>query len=157
MSIRVSTPAMALLRPTSSGCAAPPGQALLQLGDPATHGQFPFGALDGDQQLLCFERLDQVIVGAAIDQPDRVVDVAEGGDQDHERGESRDILDPFQQGDAVHRRHADVADDQLKGLFGEAVESLFAVSGCRYGIASFTENISKQFPHLRLVVDNQDA
>ena len=131
--------------------------ALLQFGDPASHGKLPLGPLDGDQQLLGLERLDQVVVGAAIDQPHGVVDVAEGGDEDHERRESFRRLDLFEQDDAIHGRHADVADDQLERVSGKGGEGFLAVAGGRHCIAPLAEDVAKKVAHLLLVVDDENA
>ena len=72
----------------------------------------PFDPL---QKIIDVERLGQIVVGAAAHQPDRLLDVTVGGDEQHRRrselGErlAEDVL-------PGHVREPDVADQKVRAL-----------------------------------------
>ncbi len=69
-------------------------------------------ALDDVDDLFDLERLEDVVVGAALHRVDRRLDRAEAGHDDGERVRRR-VADGLEQLDAAHARHLEVADDEV--------------------------------------------
>ncbi len=71
------------------------------------------GAADAEEELIFFEGLQDVVVGAATDGFEGGGNVVDGGDHDH--GHFGVILpEPVEEFDAVHFRHDHVAQDQVR-------------------------------------------
>jgi hypothetical protein len=85
-------------------------------------------ANDMFQQCLRFEGLEQEVAGACPHGFDSAVDVGESGHQDN-RQVRKAAAYFLQQGNAVHREHAYITDDQRHGTPGEQLQRLVAACG----------------------------
>jgi hypothetical protein len=153
---------------------AQPLQLLDLLLDPLGEGAVPLGqlgrlpldglvvALDAQQrphpgqQLGLVEGLGHEVVGAGLDGQDPLL-VAAGGDHDHgqERG-GRVLAQPAADLVAVHLRHDDVEQDQVRAALGGQGQRLRARPGAEHPVAAGAEHGVEQADVGRQVVDGED-
>ncbi len=114
-------------------------------------------ALDGGAKLV--EQaiaLDDVAVGAEIHGVNGGVDRGHAGNQDEDRG-GRDFLGIPQKLDAVHIRHADIGDDDVENLRGEAALGGLAVGDNFDFVAFLAEADFQQFADGGFVVNDEQV
>jgi hypothetical protein len=102
------------------------------------------------------ERLQDVVVGAALHRVDRGLDGAEAG-HDHGDGAGGRLADLFEQGDATHSWHLQVADDEIELFPLQVADRCQAVFGRAHGIPFHAEELREHLANGFLVVDHQDA
>ena len=108
------------------------------------------------KQRLRFEGLEQKVAGAAAHRLDGAVNVGEGGHQ-HHRQMRQALADFLQQGDAVHRHHAHVADHQRDGLLRQQFQRFLAATGGNNGFSGEFERIADRLAQIGIVFDDQDG
>ena len=110
---------------------------------------------DPRQQLLALERLDEVVVGAAVESLDAVVGLgARGEDQD------RDVAlgaQPAADLDAVEPRQAEVEDDEVGDELLGRRERLLAVGRGAHLVALLAQGAAQHVGDLVVVLDDQHA
>ena len=111
-------------------------------------------ALDDVDDLFDLERLEDVVVGAALHRVDRGLDRAEAGHDDGERV-GRGLADRLEQLDAAHARHLQIADDEVVVRAIELAERARAVLGGADDVAFHPEEVREDVADELLVVDDQ--
>jgi hypothetical protein len=113
-------------------------------------------ALDDVDDLLDLERLEDVVVGAALHRLDRGLDRAEAG---HDHGEDVQALlgDLLEQLQPRQPRHLEVGDDQVVRPQPQLVERLLAVLAGRDLVALELQELGEDLADHLLVVDDEDA
>ena len=116
------------------------------LRDAAQHG------LDPGQKLLHAERLDHVIIGAAVQPADAVRLVAPGGEDDdrQRRPQTADLAENLQ---AVAAGQHEVQQQQVAGLRQGHFQSLVAVPGLQGSITGESQGIDNAPADRRIVLD----
>jgi hypothetical protein len=113
-------------------------------------------AADDVDDLLELERLEDVVVSAALHRVDRCLDRAEAG-HDHRHGLRRDLADLVEQRDAAHLRHLQVGEDEVVVRAPELVERAGSVLGRADMEAFHVEQVREHVADDLLVVDDEDA
>ncbi len=108
------------------------------------------------EQGFGLERLEQEVAGTGPHRLDRTIDVGESGHQ-HDREVRIAVADFLEQGDAVHRHHAHIADDEGNGLRIQQPERLFAARGRYDRLAGQFERIAYGFAQVEVVFDDQNG
>ncbi|MCY1432524.1 hypothetical protein D9M71_485250 [compost metagenome] len=124
-------------------------QALLFLG-------VLVGALDQGNRLVDVEGLGQVLEGAALVGSDRAVQVGVGGHDDHRQARVQ-VADLRQQVEATDARHADVRDDHVRLLPGEATEQAVGALETLRVHAFLLQGLFQDPADGPVVVDNPDG
>ena len=106
--------------------------------------------------LFDLERLEDVVVGAALHGVDRGLDRAEAGHDDGERV-GGGLADRLEQLDAAHARHLEVADDEVVVRASELGERARAVLRGAHDVAFHAEEVREDVADELLVVDDEDA
>ena len=102
------------------------------------------------------ERLDQVVVGAAVEAGDAVLDLAAGGEHQHRRPDERLAQAPAGL-EAVDPGQHHVEHDRVEGRGGRHPEGVLSAGGDVNDGALLDQAASQQLGHLRLVLDDQHA
>jgi hypothetical protein len=129
------------------------------LAEPDVLGHDPLlldAALDDVDHLVELERLEHVVVRAALHRVDRGLDRAEAG-HDHGERARRGLADLVEQRDAAHARHLEVADDHVVVALPELGERARAVLGGADVVALHPEEIREHVADHLLVVNDEDA
>ena len=113
-------------------------------------------ALHDADDLLDLERLEDVVVGAALHRVDGRLHRAEAGHDDGERV-GRGGADRVEQLDAAHARHLEVADDEIVVGVAELRERRRAVLRRADDVPLHAEEVGQDVPDELLVVDDEDA
>ena len=111
-------------------------------------------ALDASPQLGVVVRLGDVVLGELVEEVRLVVAGIDRG-QDDDR-EVRPGLDLARQRQAVHPRHQQVDDEEVRPRGIQPAKSLLAVAGRRDIEAVLTELLGERDEHAAVVVDQQD-
>ena len=115
-------------------------------------------ALHDVDDLFDLERLEDVVVGAALHRVDRRLDRAEAGHDHGERVRARRCAICVEQLDAAHARHLEVADDEVVVRAARARSSARgAVLGRADDVALHAEEVREDVADELLVVDDEDA
>src|SRR4051812_36871968 len=121
----------------------------------ATRGTAPQQRPDPRQQLLALERLDQVIVGAAVEAGDAVLGLGAGGQHQDRHvaiaAQAPTDLDP------VESRQAEVEDDEVGKEAGSDVERLGSVGGGADFVALVAERAAEHVGDVDVVLDDENA
>ena len=108
----------------------------------------------GDE-LLARERLDEVVVGARVQPGDAVRNAVAGGEeQDRQREPLR--AQPPTDGEAVHPRHGDVEDDEVRDGPLNGSERAASVRRRRDIVPFRRERALEHAPNRGVVVDDED-
>jgi hypothetical protein len=113
-------------------------------------------ALHDHRDFFDLERLQNVVVGAALHGVDRRFDGAETGHDDGERV-GRDFGDRFQELHAAHARHLEVADDEVVVRATQLGERARAVLGRAHHIPLHPQELGQDLANALLIVDDKDA
>ena len=115
-------------------------------------------ALDGGEQSVDLERLEDVVVGPQRQPVDHVVPVHRCSAEEQHRNARRPVAgpEPDDQLEAGQSRHLHVGDHQVGDRVVDGVEGGVAVVDDRHPIARTLERLAHQQPHDRIVVDHQD-
>ena len=113
------------------------------------------GALDGGEQLLALEGLEEIVVGAAAHGVDGDADVVDGGDHDHGKIGLHGV-NALEQRDAVDIVHHDVGEHQIEGVHLESFEGFAAAVGLFHGVALALEGGGDHGAHGHFVVDHEN-
>jgi hypothetical protein len=108
-----------------------------------------------EQHLVGAERLGDVIVRAAAHRLDRRVVVEVGAHHDDER-RSPALPVALEEREPVHRRHAQVAEDDVGGIAGHGRQRLRPVRRRHHLVPLLAENDGEGVAQPRLVVDDED-
>jgi hypothetical protein len=112
-------------------------------------------ALNHANDLVDLERLQDVVVGAALHRVDRRLDRAEAGHDDGERVRSGRVH-LLEQLDAPHPRHLEIADDEVVARVTELVQRRRAVLGRADDVPLHPEEVGEDVANELLVVDDED-
>ncbi len=115
-----------------------------------------FGPFQCDGQRLTVQRLGNKIRSVQLKGPDGQVHLPESRGHDH-FGFGMGLLDLFQDGDAVHARHAHVRDDDLRRGFIAKGQAALAVFRRVNGIAGVFEGDPRHTPNTFLVINQNNA
>lgn len=132
---------------------AHPGQIAEAVVELALPGQRP---LDAGHQLALVHRLGQHVVRPVLEQLHPVLDGGERGHHDH-RDEPRGLAlaEPAADREAVHDRHHDVQEDQVRRVGGGPLDGLGPVLGGGGHVAEPVEDVLEIPDDVRLVVDHE--
>jgi hypothetical protein len=122
------------------------------------HHLLPLHSLvHGEQDALLAKRLGDVVESPLLRGLHRRLDGGKSGE--HDDGRFRlELLDGFEQADAVHAGHLKVGHDQFHGLGPEAFERPFrVVFGDDLVVPFFRYHAPQQSEHVLFVIDDQDA
>ncbi len=61
----------------------------------------------------------------------------------------------LQKGEAVHLRHADIAEDEIEGFSARACKPVVAIGGLGDAVTFLLQDQAQHVPHGRLIVDHQ--
>jgi len=86
------------------------------------------GLLDGQEEVVMFKGLLDVVQGADLHRRDGRFDRAVGRD-DNDRGQGVDLLDPPKDLDPIHARHEQIEEDDVEGLGRKLLQGLLAGGG----------------------------
>jgi len=105
--------------------------------------------------LFDLERLQDVVVGTPFHRIDGGLDGAEAC---HDHGEDRRVgaRNLFEQLDAAHARHLQVADDQVVAGAGDLLHRGDAIGGSPHHVAFHAEEVGEDVADELLVIDDQD-
>ena len=110
---------------------------------------------DAGEQLAALERLDQIVVGAAVEALDAVLGVgARGEDQDRDVALGADAAADL---DAVEPRQAEVEHDEVGDELLGGVERLHAVGGRAHLVALLAQRAPQHVGDLGVVLDDEHA
>ncbi len=109
----------------------------------------------GEHHFLRAEGLLHVVVGALLHRRDRRVGVAVSAHRDHERvpTSGRVALDELE---AVHLRHAQIAEHEIDIFVGELAEGFFALASSADSVSFRAENPGNRLAESRLVIDDEN-
>jgi hypothetical protein len=108
---------------------------------------------DAGEEFLEREGFDEVVVGAAVEAVDAVVDVAFGGEE--EDGEVFSAFAEFAaEGEAVEAGHHDIQEDEVEGLGAGEFDAGGAVDGCEGAVAFGFEGFDEGDAHGGFVFDD---
>ena len=111
--------------------------------------------LQGGDQLIDAERLLQVVEGSELERLDGAFGAGVRGHDDDDAG--RIVrFEMLEQGDAVHRLHVDVGQDQVVFVGLVEGEGLFPIGGKRCGKARGLNHSIQHFMDRKQVVDNEN-
>src|SRR5262245_37334136 len=110
---------------------------------------------DAREQFVDAERLGHVIVGARIEGLDLRPFLAFDGEHDNRHG--RHGADPAAQLDAVHPRHVQIGDDELRPPFSEVRQRRLAFGGDADLIALAGQDRPQHARDLRFIVNDQHS
>ena len=118
----------------------------------AQHGPYP------GEKLLGREGLDHVVVGADLE-PEHAIDLVTLGGQHHDgqRGGRGILAEAPAHLEAVHRRHHEVEQDEIRRGRLHLAERLFAAGGRRDLVAFPLEMMDDELADVRLVLHDQHA
>ncbi|MND56661.1 hypothetical protein D3C80_477720 [compost metagenome] len=114
------------------------------------------GALDQRHGFVDVEGLGQVLEGAALVGGHRAVQVGMGGHDDHWQARVQ-LADPCQQVQAAGTGHADVGDDHVRLLAGEAAEQAVGALEALGGHAFLLQGLFQDPADGTVVVDDPDG
>ena len=100
---------------------------------------------DGRHAALARQRLGLTLVISGAIEDDRNV------------GHVRDVADLTHQLVAVHRRHQDVADDQIGAIAVQGSKGIGAIRGFEYPVAGGRQDCRQQLPVDRSILDDQNG
>ena len=126
----------------------------LERGGPARGAPAQQGP-DPRQQLLALERLDQVVVGAAVEAGDAVLGLGAGGQ--HQDRHVAVGAQPAADLDAVEAREPEVEDDEVGDEAGGDVERLDAVGRGAHLVALVAQRAAQDVGDVGVVLDDQHA
>ena len=134
------------------------GNALTQTGVLAAQSLSRGGALDQQQQALCFEWLFEEIHGAATDGRNRGIDVAVAGEDD-DRQFRLTLLDLVEHFQPVHRAAMEphIQQHEARAALVHCGERGGAVSRRAAAIAFVAEHAGNEFADVAFVVNNEDV
>lgn len=112
-------------------------------------------AAHAEEELILFEGLEDVIVGAAADGFESGGNVVNGCDHDH-RDFGVIFAEPIEKFDAVHFGHDHVAKDEIRGGPFNLLLSSAAIAHGRAAIALRFEHGGNDFSNRFLIVDDQN-
>ena len=113
------------------------------------------GAIDGGEQLIALEGLEQVVVGAAAHGIDGDADVVNGGDHHHGKIGLQGV-NAFEQRDAVDIVHHNVGEDEVEGVHLKRFEGFAAAVGLFHGVALALQSGGQHGAHGHFVVDHKN-
>ena len=116
-------------------------------------GQFVF--VDVGEQGLWLERLEQEIASPGAHGIHRLVHFSIGRHQ-HHRQMRQAGADFLEQGDAVHRHHAHIADHDGKSLFRQYFQGRLATIDRHVGATGKFQRIADRFTQTGIVLNDQD-
>nr|WP_249355513.1 hypothetical protein [Chloracidobacterium sp. D] len=115
-------------------------------------------AVDPIDQLIETERLAQKIIGPGRQPLKAGLDVLVGAEEKERYGGCpRVAADEAAQLDAIHVRHSDVTDHQLKGRGAKLLKGITPVCGQCNLVSLFLQGLSNGLTNQWLVVNHQDS
>ena len=135
---------------------------LLELAIGALQGGIEVALLEGGAEhrveLVEVERLDDEIIGPALERLDLAADVALDGHDDHgDRRHHPVLLDRADHLDAVGGRDQEIEQDQVGPVAGDPLQRLGAARGGEALIPLHREPFREQIGGVPIIVDDQDA
>ena len=113
-------------------------------------------ALDGELQLIHLERLGDVVVGAELHRLERRLHRLVRRDQDDRR--LRQHLAAFAEDvEAADLVHAQIGDDELRGVHGEVFQRLLSGSVGHRLMSTFLADVGDDRDHSRVVIDDENS
>ena len=113
------------------------------------------GPLDGDLELVDGEGLGKVVERAFLHRRHRRLDARERRDHDHGQG-GVDVVRPPQQLDAVHSRHLEVGQQQVRGIGLDERQRAMGIRRRQASMAGAPQDARAVLDHVGLVVDDDD-
>ncbi|KFB70942.1 MAG: hypothetical protein AW09_003941 [Candidatus Accumulibacter phosphatis] len=107
------------------------------------------------EQCLWLEGLEQEVTSACPHGFDRAVDIGECRHQDH-RQVRKAVADFLEQGNAIDRQHAHVADHQRHGIPDEQLQRLFAAASRHYRLPCQLKGIADRLTQCGVVFNHQN-
>ena len=111
--------------------------------------------LDTGDQLPRGERLDDIVIGAALQPGQLVVFLTAGGQHDHGGHDLAGAHLP-QAGHAVHKRHHNVQNYQINAALAQHAQRGGAVAGLLTGKARVLQMLADEVPDARLIIHDQN-
>ena len=112
--------------------------------------------IDMRQQGLRGEGLEEEVASAGAHGIDCLVDFSVGGHQhDGQVGQTRP--DCLEQLDAIHRHHADIADDDGESLLRQDAQRRLAPVDEHMGPPGQSQGVANRFTQIRVILDDQDG
>jgi hypothetical protein len=109
--------------------------------------------LHARHQLLAEERLDQIVVSAGAQTAD-LLQIAAPGAENEDRHVA-ELADPLKRQPAVHLRHSDVENDDVRTLGVQHAKPLYAVAGLLHAVTTVTQHVAQERAQILLVVDDE--
>ena len=111
--------------------------------------------LDTGDQLPRGERLDDIVIGTALQPGQLVVFLTAGGQHDHGGHDLAGAHLP-QAGHAVHKRHHNVQNYQINAALAQHAQRGGAVAGLLTGKARVLQMLADEVPDARLIIHDQN-
>ena len=111
--------------------------------------------LDTGDQLPRGERLDDIVIGTALQPGQLVVFLTAGGQHDHGGHDLAGAHLP-QAGHAVHKRHHNVQNYQINAALAQHAQRGGAVAGLLTGKARILQMLADEVPDARLIIHDQN-
>ena len=112
-------------------------------------------AADAEVQLIFFEGLQDVVVGAGTNGFESDGNIVHRCDHDH-RNVGILIAKLGEQLEAVHFRHDDIAEDEVESIFAESVQGEAAIRADGAGVTLRFQKCGNYFANCFFVVDYED-
>ena len=111
---------------------------------------------DGSRQLGVGEGLVEQAARSQRDRVRRALRLLRAARHQHHRQVGQPLAQLVEELDAGHLRHDDIADDEVEPLLVEQLERMLCRRHPVRLVAAAPEDLDRQLPHHRLVVDDQD-